>query len=111
MGRAIEGEDIHAPAHQDVEVAQVTRRSALNAVINPARGKAMMELLAEAPIRGVPVVPLLPRVWALQRNLTSYHKLPSATVMASPLTPLDSSDARKPMVCATSSGVTTRPGG
>ena len=32
-------------------------------------------------------------------------------VMASPLTPLDSSDVRKPMVSATSMGVAIRPGG
>ena len=60
------------PAHLDVEVAQVTRRLAFNAVITPARGEAMLELLAEAPIRRVPLAPLLPRIWALRQNLTSY---------------------------------------
>jgi len=55
-----------------VEVAQVTRRLALDSVITPARGRAMLELLAEAPIRRVPVAPLLPRVWALRGNLTAY---------------------------------------
>ena len=40
-----------------------------------------------------------------------HHMLPRATVMASPLTPLDSSDARKAITSATSSGVTTRPTG
>jgi len=69
---ALDGEDIHAPAHLDVEVAQVTRRLALDSVITPARGRAMLELLAEAPIRRVPVAPLLPRVWALRGNLTAY---------------------------------------
>jgi predicted nucleic acid-binding protein len=69
---ALEGEDIHAPAHLDVEVAQVTRRLALHAVITPARGKAMLELLAEMPIRRVPVAPLLPRIWSLRKNLTAY---------------------------------------
>ena len=39
------------------------------------------------------------------------HILPRATVMVSPLTPLDSSDARKAITSATSSGVTTRPAG
>jgi len=72
VGRALNGKDIHAPAHLDVEVAQVTRRLALNSVITPARGRAMLELLAEAPIRRIPVAPLLPRVWALRGNLTAY---------------------------------------
>ena len=70
--QALMGEDIHAPAHLDVEVAQVTRRLALSAVITPARGRAMLELLAEVPIRRVPVAPLLPRIWGLRKNLTSY---------------------------------------
>ena len=72
VGRALNGKDVHAPAHLDVEVAQVTRRLALNSVITPARGRAMLELLAEAPIRRIPVAPLLPRVWALRGNLTAY---------------------------------------
>lgn len=72
VGRALEGKDIHAPAHLDVEVAQVTRRLALGAVITPARGEAMLELLADAPIRRVSLAPLLPRIWALRQNLTSY---------------------------------------
>ena len=72
VGAAIEGEDVHAPAHLDVEVAQATRRLARNAIITPARGKAMMELLAEAPIRRIPVKSLLPRIWDLRGGLTAY---------------------------------------
>ena len=72
VGRALEGEDIHAPAHLDVEVAQVTRRLAYSAVITPARGRAMLELLAKAPIRRVPVAALLPRMWAHRQTLTAY---------------------------------------
>lgn len=72
VGRALEGRAIHVPAHLDVEVAQVSRRLALDAVITPARGRAMLELLAEAPIRRIPLPPLLPRIWALRENLTAY---------------------------------------
>jgi predicted nucleic acid-binding protein len=72
VGRALEGHEIHVPAHLDVEVAQVTRRLNLQAVITPARGRAMLELLGEAPLRRVPIVPLLPRIWALRGNLTAY---------------------------------------
>lgn len=69
---ALEGRDIHAPAHLDVEVSQVTRRLALDAIITPSRGAAMLELLAEAPFRRVPITPLLPRIWALREHLTAY---------------------------------------
>ena len=72
VAAALEGEDVHAPAHLDVEVAQVTRRMAKDSVITPARGNAMLELLAEAPFRRVPLAPLLPRVWALRKDLTAY---------------------------------------
>ncbi len=49
--------------------------------------------------------------WLRQRTSTRYHTLPSATLIASPLTPLDSSDARNAIISATSCGVATRPGG
>jgi predicted nucleic acid-binding protein len=89
--RALEGEDIHVPAHLDVEVAQVTRRLALDTVITPARGRAMLELLAEMPIRRVSVVPLLPRVWALRENLTAYDAayVALAESLPAPLLTLD----------------------
>jgi predicted nucleic acid-binding protein len=72
VGRALEGQNIQAPAHLDVEVAQVTRRLTRNAVLTPNRGRAMLEILAEAPIRRVPLSPLLPRIWALRASLTAY---------------------------------------
>ena len=39
-----------------------------------------------------------------QEELARYHTLPSATLIASPLTPLDSSDARNAIISATSCG-------
>jgi predicted nucleic acid-binding protein len=72
VGVAMDGVDVHAPAHLDVEVAQATRRLARNSIITPARGRAMLELLAEAPIRRIPLKPLLPRVWDLRGGLTAY---------------------------------------
>ena len=72
VGRALEGEPIHAPGHLDVEVAQVTRRLTQNALITSNRARAMLELLAEAPIRRIPLAPLLPRIWALRASLTAY---------------------------------------
>jgi predicted nucleic acid-binding protein len=89
-GRAVEtalkGEDIHAPGHLDVEVAQATRRLASNSIVTPGRGRAMLELLAEAPIRRFPLAPLLPRIWALRGNLTAYDAAYVALAEALPAT-------------------------
>ena len=91
VARALRDKDIHVPAHLDVEVAQVTRRLALQAVITPARGRAMMELLGEAPLRRIPLAPLLPRVWALRPNLTAYDAayVALAEVLEAPLLTFD----------------------
>ena len=91
VARALKGGNLHAPAHLDIEVAQVTRRLARNAVITPARGRAMLELLAEAPIRRLPLEPLLPRVWALRANLTAYDAayVALAEVLPAPLLTFD----------------------
>ena len=95
VGQALDGEEIHVPAHLDVEVAQVTRRLALNAVITPDRGRAMLELLADAPLRRVPLAPLLPRVWDLRKNLTSYDAVYVALAEALPV-PLLTFDRKIP---------------
>jgi len=88
---ALDGKDVHAPAHLDVEVAQATRRLAANSIITPARGKSMMELLAEAPIRRIPLVPLLPRIWDLRGVLTAYDAayVALAEALSAPLLTLD----------------------
>ncbi|MGW8266516.1 MAG: type II toxin-antitoxin system VapC family toxin [Longimicrobiales bacterium] len=54
VGRILEGEDIVVPAHLDVEVAQVSRRLTFDSVITPVRGRAMLEVLSEAPFRRFP---------------------------------------------------------
>jgi predicted nucleic acid-binding protein len=74
-----------------MEVAQVTRRLVLDGMITPARGAAMLELLAEAPLRRIPIVPLLPRIWALRGNLTAYDAayVALAEALAAPLLTFD----------------------
>jgi predicted nucleic acid-binding protein len=94
-GAIMEQDRICAPAHLDVEVAEATRRLALASVITPARGKAMLELLAEAPIRRMPVAPLLPRIWALRGNLTAYDAAYVALAEALPA-PLLTFDGKIP---------------
>jgi len=91
VGAAMDGEDVYAPAHLDVEVAQATRRLARNSIITPSRGKAMVELLAESPIRRVPVKALLPRIWDLRGGLTAYDAayVALAEALPSPLLTFD----------------------
>lgn len=72
VGRFLKGEHVYVPAHLDVEIAQVSRRLAFESVITPARGRAMLGLLGEAPFRRIPLTPLLPRIWDLRKNLTAY---------------------------------------
>jgi predicted nucleic acid-binding protein len=95
VGAALDGEALYAPAHLDAEVAQATRRLARNSNITPARGKAMMELLAEAPIRRIPVKALLPRIWELRGGLTAYDAAYVALAEALP-SPLLTFDLRIP---------------
>jgi hypothetical protein len=41
-------------------------------IIDDARGKAAMEILAEMPLERHLLTPLLPRMWELRRNVTAY---------------------------------------
>jgi predicted nucleic acid-binding protein len=98
VGRALASEDIHVPAHLDVEVAQVVRRLAHQAIITRSRGRAMVELLQEAPLRRIPIAPLLPRIWALRGNLTAYDAayVALAEALEAPLLTFDTRIAGTP---------------
>ena len=65
-------EDVHVPHLLDVEVAQGLRRLVRIGDLRPARaGQAIEDLANLAAIRHTHEG-LLPRVWALRDNLTSY---------------------------------------
>jgi len=66
------GEAIHAPHVLDIEVTHVLRRFALRGVLTAARGAEALEDLADMRIRRYPHLPLLPRIWELRPNLTSF---------------------------------------
>jgi len=65
-------ETLHAPHLIDVEVAQVIRRYAATGDIDDETGRLAMVNLAAFPLRRYPHDLLLPRIWALRRNLTAY---------------------------------------
>ncbi len=66
------GEPLHASHLLDVEVTQVFRRFALRGVLEPARGRQALRLLATLPLTRHDHAQLLPRIWALRANLTAY---------------------------------------
>ncbi|MEO7501865.1 MAG: type II toxin-antitoxin system VapC family toxin [Gemmatimonadaceae bacterium] len=67
-----EDESLHAPALLDVEIAQALRRYEVRGEISPERGRLALDLLARLPVQRYSHEPLLPRIWALRRNLTAY---------------------------------------
>jgi predicted nucleic acid-binding protein len=66
------GQTLHAPHLTDVEVAQIIRRYAASGDITAERGRAALEDLADLPVQRYPHGVLLPRAWALRKNLTAY---------------------------------------
>jgi predicted nucleic acid-binding protein len=63
---------LHAPHLLDVEVAQVVRRYAANGQLDAERGRAVLDDLADLPMRRYPHDFLLSRVWELRNNFTAY---------------------------------------
>jgi predicted nucleic acid-binding protein len=63
---------LHAPHLIDVEVAQVLRRYAASGALNSERGRDALTDLRDLSITRYPHDILLPRVWELRENLTSY---------------------------------------
>ncbi|MFQ5765031.1 MAG: type II toxin-antitoxin system VapC family toxin [Rhodospirillales bacterium] len=65
-------ETLHAPHLIDVEVAQALRRYALGGRVDPAHGRAALEIVADLSLRRYPHTMLLPRVWEWRGRLTAY---------------------------------------
>jgi len=69
----LRGEELAAPHLVDVEVTSVLRRSVLNGTITVQRATQALQDLADLAIgRVVHTTPLLPRIWELRSNYTSY---------------------------------------
>jgi len=66
------GVTLHAPHLLDVEVAQVVRRFAAKGEIDAARGRAVLDDLADLPLHRYPHDILLPRIWDLRASVTAY---------------------------------------
>lgn len=89
---------LHAPDLMDVEVAQVFRRHAARDVLPDARAAAALELLQRLPVTRHSSRILLPRIWALRKNLTAYDGayIALAEALDAPLLTCDGRLARAP---------------
>jgi predicted nucleic acid-binding protein len=68
----LRGEELAAPHLVDVEVTSVLRRSVLNGTITVQRASQALQDLADLAIERVVHTTLLPRIWELRSNYTSY---------------------------------------
>ncbi len=66
------GESLHAPELVDVEVAQAIRRYAAIGELKASRAREAIRDLEDLPITRYPHAGLLPRIWELRHNLTTY---------------------------------------
>jgi predicted nucleic acid-binding protein len=65
-------ETLHAPHLLDLEVTQVLRRLALQAVISAHRAEEAVADLLDLRITRYPHLVLLPRIWQLRHNFSAY---------------------------------------
>lgn len=68
----LRGEQLAAPELIDLEVVSTLRRAARAGRLDERRSAQALTDLTALPLRRVPHLPLLARVWELRDNLTSY---------------------------------------
>lgn len=67
-----QNESLHAPHLFDLEVGQVLRRLVREALVSAHRADQAIEDLLDLRITRYPHVALLPRIWQLRNNLSTY---------------------------------------
>jgi predicted nucleic acid-binding protein len=68
----LRGEELVAPELIDLEVLSTLRRAARARRLDEGRSLQALTDLAELPLRRVPHLPLLGRIWQLRDNLSAY---------------------------------------
>ena len=66
------GDDLHAPAHLDVEVLSALRRLAQRGTLTEGRARGAVDDLADLPLARYDVTPLLRRSWQLREQVSAY---------------------------------------
>ncbi|WP_315095169.1 type II toxin-antitoxin system VapC family toxin [uncultured Cellulomonas sp.] len=66
------GDDLHAPAHLDVEVLSALRRLSQRGTLTEGRARGAVDDLADLPLTRYDVPPLLRRSWQLRDQISAY---------------------------------------
>ncbi|WP_249667361.1 type II toxin-antitoxin system VapC family toxin [Cellulomonas fengjieae] len=66
------GDDLHAPAHIDVEVLSALRRLAQRGTLTEGRARGAVDDLADLPLTRYEITPLLRRSWELREQVSAY---------------------------------------
>lgn len=72
VARLAAGDSLLAPAHVDAEVVSALRGLAHRIALLERAVPAALRHLASLPIRRMPLVPLLDRMWELRSNVSPY---------------------------------------
>lgn len=72
VARLTSGDALYAPAHLDAEVLSALRGLARAHPTLQRVAPAALRHLAGLPVRRMPLVPLLDRMWELRANVTAY---------------------------------------
>ena len=90
------GRALHAPHLIDIEAASAFRRLAAAGEIDAERGRIMLPLLGDMPVRRYSHGALMPRVWELRASVTAYDAVyvALAEVLGVPLLTRDAKLAR-----------------
>lgn len=66
------GDDLHAPAHLDVEVLSALRRLAQRGTLTAGRARGAVDDLVDLPVSRYDVTPFLRRSWELREQVSAY---------------------------------------
>lgn len=66
------GDALFAPAHMDAEIVSALRGLSRSNIAVRAVVPAALQHLGGFPVRRMPLVPLLQRIWELRNNVTAY---------------------------------------
>ena len=98
IAERLSGEDLHAPHLIDVECAHVLRRLVQAGTLTQSDAQGALDELMIFPLERHSHLDLLPRIWGLRSNLTSYDAayVALAEALDSPLVTLDGKLGRAP---------------
>lgn len=91
-------ETLHAPHLVDLEVAQVLRRRETSRTLSRSRAEQAIADFSDLDLTRYPHSALLPRIWALRKNVTAYDAayLALAEALDAPLLTTDARLAKSP---------------